>query len=390
MNRNLFFFCVLITGIFIMTATAGSVSAEPGITKDQILIGQSCDLSGTFKELGKEAKNGATAYFSHINASGGVKGRKIKLVTLDDSYDVSKCVANTDKLLNQENVFLLFGYLGAPTIHAVLETVKKNNVPFFAPLTGAEFLRNPMTREVFNIRASYIKEIETIIEALLMKNIKRISVFYMEADYGTSGLAAVEAELKMRGMNIHSKASYPPDSKDIRPAVASLSASEPEAVIIIAANSASAAFIEEMRARKSKPMMINLSPVGGDLLAKNLKNRGVGVVVTQVMPFPFDKRVPVVAEYHRISEAFTPEAEISYSGLEGFIAAKTLCSILSKMQAFTRREFIETAELTYEYVGGYKINYTPANHFGSVMVQLTQIAPGGFLGNVENLNQLYE
>lgn len=369
------------------------VRAEPGITGDQIVIGQSCDFSGFFKEYGNGVKAGAMAYFTQINSAGGIKGRKIRLISVDDSYDTSRCLANTEKLINQDNVFLLFGYLGTPTIQAVLGTVRKNAVPFFAPVTGAEFLRTPVIREVFNIRGSYTDETGAVIEALLMKNIKKISVFYMDSDFGKNGLGVVESELKKRGMSLHSKAFYSLDVKDLKDidqAVKSLSASEPEAVIIIAGNGPAVSFIDQMKNRKSKAMIINLSPVGGDLLANKLKNKGVGVVISQIMPFPFDKRIPVVAEYNSLSETFTPEAEIGYPGIEGFIAAKALCAVLSRMQTLTRQEFISTAEKTYEYIGGYKVNFTPASHNGSTMVQFTQIAPGGFLGPVENLNQVYE
>lgn len=379
--------------VLMLMSTAGFASAEPGVSKDQIIIGQSSDFSGPFKEYGNGIKTGAMAYFTHINSAGGIKGRKIKLVSVDDGYDVSKCVANTEKLLNQDNVFLLFGYLGTSTTMAVLDTVRKNSVPFFAPATGAEFLRKPVIKEVFNVRGSYTNEIESLIEALLMKNVKKISTFYLDNDYGKNGVAVIEKTLKERGLAIHSRASYPTtagDPNDAKKAIDDLAASEPEAVIILAGNGPSASFIEQMKNKKSKAMMINLSPVGGDLLANKLKNKGVGVVISQIMPFPFDKRIPVVAEYHSLSETYTPDAEPGYAGLEGFIAAKALCAIFAKMDSFTRNEFMAVAEKTYEYIGGYKINYSPDDHQGSTLVQLTQIAPGGFLGNVENLNQLYE
>lgn len=388
--------CNIATQLFyaaiILLLASGYSYAEPGISNDQILIGQSCDFSGLFKEYGNGIKSGATAYFTYINVSGGIRGKKIKLVSIDDHYDTQQCIANTEKLLGQDNVFLLFGYLGTSTTQAVLDTVKKNAVPFFAPVTGSELLRKPVTREVFNIRGSYTDEAESIIEALLMKNIKKISVFYMDSDYGKNGLGVIEAGLKKRGLSVHSRACYSingKDTKDINQAANELFASEPEAIIVFAGNAPASSFIEQMKNKKSKAMIVNLSPVGGDLLANKLSNKGVGVVISQIMPFPFDKRVPIVAEYQRYSETYTPDAETGYAGLEGFIAAKALCIIFSKMQTFTRQEFISTAEKLYEYIGGYKVNFTPSDHSGSNMVQFTQIAPGGFLGNIENLNQLY-
>ncbi|MCP4368740.1 MAG: ABC transporter substrate-binding protein [Deltaproteobacteria bacterium] len=368
-----------------------SVSAEDGVTKNEIIIGQSCALKGPAQALGKGMRDGALAYFKHVNAKGGIKGKIIKLITLDDGYEPRACVSNTKQLIEKDKVFLLFGYVGTPTSKAVFDTIKKAKVPYFAPFTGAEFLRNPLTNGVFNIRASYYQETEAMVQTLLINNKKRISVFYQNDSYGEAGLKGVKIALQKRGMKILSKASYERNTLDVENAVSEIAISDPDAVIMIGAYKPCAKFIRLVReSTKSRPIFLNVSFVGADALAETLANRGLGVVITQVVPYPFDKRIPVVMEYHRMTQKYMKDSKISYTGMEGFIAAKALCRIFQKMNDFTRVEFIKTANSMNEYLGGFNVHFTPENHQGSDLVHLTQIVPGGYISNIDNLNLLYK
>lgn len=371
--------------------SAHSATAEDGVTQSRIVIGQSCALAGPAQALGQGMRDGALAYFKHINAEGGIKGKIIKLITLDDGYEPEACVSNTKQLIEKDKVFLLFGYVGTPTSKAIFDLIKKTKVPYFAPFTGAEFLRNPLTSGIFNIRASYYQETETMVDNLLMNNLKRISVFYQDDSYGEAGLKGVKIALKKRGMKITGKASYERNTVDVENAVSEVAISNPDAVIMIGAYKPCAKFIRLMRdGTKSRPIFLNVSFVGADALAATLGNKGLGVVVTQVVPYPFDKRISVVAEYHRMTQKYMMDSKISFTGLEGFIAAKTLCKIFEKMPGLTRADFIRTAEAMYEYLGGFKVRFTRKNHQGSDLVHLTQIGPGGFISNIDNLNQLYK
>ena len=153
-------------------------SAEVGVTADTIRLGQVCALTGPAQGLGQELKAGATAYFEHINSQGGIHGRKISLLTLDDSYEPEHTIAATKKLIDQEQVFMLFGYVGTPTSTAAVPLTKPDQVPFFAPFTGAEFLRTPVRANVYNVRASYFQETEAQVHQLVdVLGKKNIAVF---------------------------------------------------------------------------------------------------------------------------------------------------------------------------------------------------------------------
>ena len=378
------FFCMIYLG-------AIDSWAEGGVNQKTIVIGQSCPLKGPAKAFGHGMRDGALAYFKHINAKGGIKGKIVKLITLDDGYEPEVCVTNTKQLIEQEKVFLLFGYVGASTSKAVFDLIKKTKIPYFAPLTGAEFLRNPLTSWIFNIRASCYQETEAMVKALLINNKKRISVFYQDDLYGRTGLKSVKTALQKRGIRILSEVSYERNTLDVENAVSEIAISNPDAVIMIGMNKPCAKFIRLMRnGTKSRPIFLNVSFVDSDALAAALLNKGLGVVITQVVPYPFDKRIPVVAQYHEMTQKYMKDSKISFAGLEGFLAAKTLCRILEKMNNLTRAEFIRTAESLYESLGGFKVQFTRKSHQGSGLVHFTQIGPGGSISDIDNLNQLYK
>ena len=159
---------------------SGAANAQ-GVTANTILIGQSAAQSGPAQELGKEMKSGAEAYFDAINKAGGVNGRKIKLVSLDDGYEPDKAAANTKKLINEEKVLALFGYVGTPTSNAALPIFTEAKVPFVGAFTGAQSLREPFNRYIFNVRASYFDETEEIVGHLARQGIKKIAVFYLDS-----------------------------------------------------------------------------------------------------------------------------------------------------------------------------------------------------------------
>src|SRR5258706_2867326 len=178
-------------------AAAGAASAQ-GVTDSTILLGQSVALTGPAQQLGLDMQLGASLYFNQVNAHGGVNGRKIVLKTLDDGYEATRAAENTRKLINEERVFALFGYVGTPTSQASLPIFTEARVPFVGPFTGAELLRNPVNPYVFNVRASYYDETEAIVQHLTAMSVNKIAVFYQNDAYGQAGLAGVGRGLKKR------------------------------------------------------------------------------------------------------------------------------------------------------------------------------------------------
>ncbi len=180
---------------------AHSAVAADGVTPTTVTVGQSAAFSGPAAELGKDMRNGIQAYFDQINRAGGVNGRKLVLKSLDDGYEPTRAAENTRKLI-QEDVFALLGYVGTPTSEAAKPIFTEARVPFVGAFTGAELLRSPFNRYIFNVRASYNAETDAIVELLTKLNLNRIAVFYQNDSYGKAGLAFVKKDMTERNLKI--------------------------------------------------------------------------------------------------------------------------------------------------------------------------------------------
>ena len=358
---------------------AGTVRAEPGVTATTIVIGQSAPLSGPAMELGTEMRAGALAYFDFVNSRGGINGRTIVLRTLDDGYEPDRALANTRRFIESDDVFALFGYVGTPTTMAALPALTAARIPLVGPYTGAEALRKPLSRYVFNVRAGYFQETDQLVELLTKLDLKRIAVFYQNDAYGKTGLDGVQRAMQKRGVEIVATATVERNSTDVAAAVATIAKSDPQAVIIISAYKSVAAFIKAMRKAGSFPQFMNVSFVGSKALAAELGPDGRGVGISQVVPFPWNSGIPVVRDYQKLMTAKNGPNSLSFTSLEGFIAAKVLVEALRRAgRDLTREHLITVLESMTDFdAGGFIVNYSPTDHGGSKFVELTAIGKDG-------------
>ena len=356
-------------------AIALAASTFAAAQSDPIVLGQSVALTGPAAQLGLDMQLGATLYFKKVNAQGGVNGRPIVLKTLDDGYEPPRAVANTKKLIGEDRVFALFGYVGTPTSQAVLPIFTEARVPYVGAFTGAELLRQPFNRYIFNVRASYFDETEAIVQHLTAMSIDKIAVFYQNDAYGQAGLAGVERALKKRNLDVVAKATVERNTVEVAKAVEAMKKAQPQAVVMISAYTSCAAFIKEMKKAGANPTFWNVSFVGSKALAQALGPDGRGVQISQVVPFPWDGSVPVVKEYRALL-AESGQGEPGFGSLEGFIAAKVMVEGLRRAgKNLTRESFIKAMESMSDYdAGGFKVSYSPENHNGSKFVDLTIIS----------------
>lgn len=357
---------------------SAAVLAEPGVSDKEIVLGQSAALSGPAKELGSEMRSGALLYFEQVNAGGGIHGRRIRLQTLDDGYEPERAAANTRKLIEEEKVLALFGYVGTPTSLAAQPLFTEAKVPFVGAFTGAQALREPFNRYVFNVRASYFDETEKIVEQLTTTGIKQIAVFYQNDAYGKAGLAGVERAMTKRGLKIAATATVERNTVDVAKAVAALSATRPDAIVMVSAYTSVAAFVKGMKKAGSAAQFHNVSFVGSRPLAAALGDEGVGVAIAQVVPFPWSGTLPVTREYQAQARAAGAK-DFSFTELEGYIAARVLVEGLKRAGRELTRERLVTAleSLSRTDIGGFQVDYSSSNHNGSTFVDLTIIGRGG-------------
>jgi ABC-type branched-subunit amino acid transport system substrate-binding protein len=373
MSRILKFF---VPGL--MLAWASSAAAEVGVTNDKIVLGQAAVFSGPAAQLGIQVRDGILSYFNYVNERGGVNGRKLELVTEDDGYDPAKAPAASKKLIEEKKVFGLLGYVGTPTGVVHLPVVTAAKVPLVGMFTGAEALRVPFNRYVFHVRASYYDETEKIVEQVLSTGGKKIAVFYQDDAYGQAGLKGVDIAMTKRGLKIAVLGAFERNTIKVENAVKTINGAQPDAVVMIGAYTACAEFIRQMRKAGSGATFYNVSFVGSKALANALGPEGVGVAISQVVPFPWGSAVPVVKEYQQLAVK-SGYKDFDFGAMEGFLMAKVFVEGLRRAgKNLTREGFIDALEKMQDVdVGGFYISYSPKNHAGSKFVDLTIIARDG-------------
>lgn len=362
------FVLVLAIAFAVGTFFVNKAQAAEGVTATEIILGQSAAFDGPAKALGTGMKTGMQAYFEKINNAGGVNGKKIRLISYSDGYEPDRCIKNTKKLINQDKVFALIGFVGTPTAKAAVPIAEKSNVPYVAPFTGAEFLRNPYKKYVINLRGSYYQETESLVKHFVdQKGMKRISVFYQNDGYGRAGLSGVKIAMKKRNMQLASTGTYERNTLAVKSGLVSIKKGKPEAVILVGAYAPCAEFIKlAKKIGMKKTIFANISFVGTKALFKALKGAYDNNIVSQVVPYPWDTSIPLVKEYHQTMNDAGKGEEIGFVSLEGYMTAKLFCQTLSKMHGnITREELIKTVGRVGAFdLGGITLRFGPNDHQG--------------------------
>lgn len=366
---------------------ATAAQAEDGVTRDKIVFGQSAAFEGPASALGLGMRTGLMAAFQEANDAGGVKGRRLELITYDDGYEPAKAINNTNKLINEDRVFALIGEVGTPTSKAVQPISTKAAVPFIGPFTGAGFLRNAAHGNIVNVRATYDQETEAWIE-YLTKNLKisRIAILYQDDSFGRVGLSGVKKAMKKRGLELVAEGTYKRNTVAVKSALLTIRKAKPQAVVMVGAYKPCAAFIKLARKIKMNARFVNISFVGSKALAKELGQDGEGVIVSQVVPFPSDTSLPVVAAYHKALKAHNPKAEPGFVSLEGYMVGRLVVQALAKIDGeITRKALMDTIMKIGTFdLGGVTLTYGPGDNQGMDRVYITEIqADGSFKPLVE-------
>ncbi len=366
---------------FSLTLGAAVQASDPGVSADSILLGQSCALKGPASALGNGMKLGLEVYFDKINSQGGVNGRTIALKSINDGYNPKKCVVATKMLIEKLNVFALIGEVGTPTSKVAVPIAEEHNVPFIAPFTGAEFLRHPYKPMVRNLRGSYYQEMERLAQFLVdQKGFRKIACFYQNDAYGKAGLTGIERALDRRGLKLVSTGTYERNTTAVAQGMKDVAQGDPDAVVMVGAYKPCAAFI---KVAKNDPTLkdavfCNISFVGTKALAEELGSAGEGCVISQVVPYPWDPSVPVVAEYIDAMKAAGHENEIGFITLEGYLAGKLFAKALEAVEGEpTRQKFLDAfAKLGEIDLGGIVVRYGPEDNQGMDDVFLTVLKGG--------------
>jgi branched-chain amino acid transport system substrate-binding protein len=365
--------------------------AEDGVTADTIVFGQAAVLEGPASALGTGMKAGLTAAFEEANKKGGVHGRKLKLNSVDDGYEPAKSITATKKLIEEDKVFSLIGPVGTPTSAATQPIATAANVPFVGPFTGASFLRDPKLANVINVRASYDAETEAWVKHLTEDlKIKKIAIFYQDDAFGRAGLSGFKKAMEKRSMEIAAEGTYERNTVAVKSALLTLRRAEPEAVVMVGAYKPSAEFIKLSRQVGFNPVFVNISFVGASALAQELGQDGEGVIVSQVVPFPWDASLKVVADYQAAIKAVDANAKPEFVSLEGYLVGRLAIAALEKAgKDVTRESFLKAIKDTGTFdIGGLQMSFGASDNEGLDKVFMTVVQKDGTFKAVDKLMKL--
>lgn len=372
-----------VSALLAMLACVGTglpALAQEGVTETTVRFAQVAALEGPASALGTGMTLGIRAAFEEANRAGGVNGRMVSLDAFDDGYEPERSVEQVRRVIGDNGHIALIGPVGTPTTQATQPLAAEAGVPVIGPFTGAGFLRNTDLGNVFNVRASYDAETERWIKHLVdEKGLTRIAILYQDDGFGRAGLTGVVAALERRGMTLVAEGLYARNTVAVKSALIDIRRSEAEAVVMVGAYQPVAEFIRLSRKLEFNPVFMNISFVGTDALLTELGVDGAGVIISQVVPFPHDTTLPLVATYHAALAAVDPAASPGFISLEGYIAGRlALEALKSAGPTPTRAGFMQAlAGLTTIELGGVTLQFGAGDNQGMDDVYMTVISADG-------------
>jgi branched-chain amino acid transport system substrate-binding protein len=374
--------------VALLTSLAGgAVLAEDGVADTKIVFGQVAALTGPAGDLGQGMRQGIQAAFADVNRAGGIFGRSIELKSRDDGYEPEKTVGATKAILDEDKVFALVGAVGTPTSKASQPIATAAKVPFIGPFTGADFLRNPYNRYVINVRASYFEETEAWIDHLTKDlGILKIAILYQDDAFGLAGLDGVQQAMAKRNLTLVASGSFKRNTTAVKSALLDIMKAQPEAVVTIGPYKPVAEFIKLAHRVQMNAVFVAISFVGSDSLAQELGSEGAGVIVSQVVPSPWDESLPVVASYHQAITAADPIAKPGFVSLEGYTVGRLVVDALKRVKGEPTREALLDAINSAPFdLGGVTLSYGPTKNQGSDQVFFTILQADGTFRPVTRL-----
>jgi branched-chain amino acid transport system substrate-binding protein len=369
----------LLTG----AAAAVAATAVPRVlaqADDVIRLGQSVALTGPLAELGTAMSRGSKVCFDAVNTQGGVNGRRIELVTLDDGYDVKRALQNVDGFLKDPGLFGLFSCMGTPIIEGMLPLLRNTDVPCFSPLTGASSARPADMRNVLNVRASYPEETERLVEHLATIGLKRIAVVYQNNSFGKEVLQAAETAMQRHHLTKVAAAPVQSDASDAATAAKAIAAAQPEAVLLGLAGKPTIVFVKAMRAERRGIPLYALSVMGSAAALTALGDDGIGIAMSQVVPMPTNSVMPIVRDFQQAWRTSAGAAMApSHLALEGYINARVFIEGLKRAgRSLTRKSFLDSVwSMRRLDLGGFELSFQQPGRNASRFVELTMVGRGG-------------
>lgn len=344
---------------------------------DAWLVGQSAPQTGVLAPSNAETTAGARLFFDRLNARGGVHGKPIELVSVDDGQNPQRTAENTQALLKQ-GVLALALYRTTPSAEAALPLARKAGCAYIGTQVGPSLLYDPKLSEVFNTRARYSDEVNRAVQFFKNLDLTRVAALVATDSFGKDVMAGLRQALANAQIDLLAQASIDNRSADVTAQIQQLRAANPQLVLLISNAKAAAGFIQGARASGFQPIFVTLSNTSSASFVKDLGKASEGVVVTQVMPSPYSGRVRVVTEF-REAAAEASAVPVSHAALQGYVTAKFIHEAIRRAGPGVDRaglvDFINGAGSVD--LGNFPISHSKDSRQGSRLAELTVIGRDG-------------
>ncbi len=381
-NKSLGIATLAIAIYITMLANTPTAKAETGITSDAIVFGQSACFTGPNRNLGLYYRAGILSAFEERNREGGIDGRTLRLLSLDDGYEPEQAAANAERFAAENDVFAVIGGVGTPTAKRIAPVLRSADIPFVGPFTGADFLHNfDRFPNVINLRAAYLDEVVTMVDYIvndLGKN--RFGVIYQDDAFGRSVLRDYQIALNAHDLPILAKTAHSRNTHAVHAGLFMISKADLDAILIVGSYAANSEIINLSHSLGHDYIVANLSFVLSHELKKLVENHSNKILVTEVIPDPNNTSSLVVQHFldalrPEYGEAETVTALVNEVALEGYILGRFVIDVLERMEGvFTREQFMNVA-LSPEKVmiDDWTLEFAPGTNTGSRYIRLTDL-----------------
>src|SRR5215472_7794869 len=372
---------IVLLAVIALTSVVAPAQTAPGVTNNEILIGSCSALDGPAQFLGRQTIVGATTYLNHVNAEGGVFGRKIQLLAFDDGYEPANA-ENCFKRLQKEGIFSAGFFVGTPTAAKYVPLAEANKVPVIGLFTGAQLLYAPLKHYVLNVRASYYDETREQVDNLWNTlKVRKIGIIYQDDAFGTAVLDGLQLALKKYHASPTGMGTFPRNTLDVDKGIAAVRAANPEAVLIVGPYAPVAQIVKRAHASGWKPLFLTVSFVGTEKFIAEAGKDAEGTIITQVVP-PYTRTdFPTIALYRDALKTYYPTEQPSFVSLEAFVDAMVLVEGLKRAGKEPTREKLITGleSIDNKDVGlgpRLLLKYSPTRHKGFDQIYTTVVQGG--------------
>jgi len=365
---------LLLLASFNVLADTHSSNKHTPITSKVIKIGMSNALTGPSSNLGQDLKAGASVYFNNLNEHGGINGSSIKLISLDDGYEPEQTVINTKKLIEQ-HVHALFSYVGTPTSYAIMPTLKKSQIPYLMPFTGADFLRSPTLKNVFNLRASYYQEVKAQLDYLInIEKFTKIALVIQADEFGLTAQRAVNRILSENGLSLVSTSRYRRNTNDINNALTKISSQPIDAVIFVGTYQPLIRLVNLAHQQQLDILFTSLSFIGSHNVLNQVP-KSSKLLLSEVVPSPEECQWKLCQQFILDMQRAGYD-KLNRVQLEGYLNAFVFAQVAKKCKKGINKVCLVNEFKKYKYQDNrLNINFENANRQGLQNVYFSFNAP---------------